>query len=357
MKMANKIVVLGDLHIGVKKDSPNFIKLQQKFFRWMFYEMSWRGLKKIVQLGDVFDSHSVVHLNALYEFKRCFLELLSDYNVEMITLVGNHDIAHRNSVEVNSIDLVVRDAYPNVTVVSKPVQFGDDILMIPWICKENQEQVAKCVAKSKAKYCFGHFEFKDFYMQSGVKNEHGQDATGYSKFDLVLSGHYHYRNQHGNVLYVGTPYPLTWAEAEDQKGFTILDLDTGEVEFVKSPFNIFKKINLTSMEGFDEIISKETLLERYVKLYISDVNIKPADVDYIKSKIGECGVYDLEVIDLTVTDFNDTPEQMSLEVVELKDSKTILDMYIDSADDKIDKPNLKRLMYSLYTEALQKEGR
>ena len=64
-----------------------------------------------------------------------FLRLLEEYEVHMILPLGNHDVAYKNTNELNSPELVFKD-HPNVTVVSKNTTFvihGTSFDFIPWI--------------------------------------------------------------------------------------------------------------------------------------------------------------------------------------------------------------------------------
>lgn len=355
-KLTNKICVLGDLHIGARKSSPNFMSLQERFFSFLFAELNERGIDTIVQLGDVFDSHANVNLNAIDFFQKKFIKVLAKKNIKLYTLVGNHDIAHKRSLSINAVDLLLK-GNKNIHITNKPEQIninGVECVMIPWICEENKEQVQQTVEMTTAKYCFGHFEFKDFYMYKGIKNEHGQDATSYSRFDLVLSGHYHHRNERGNVVYAGTGYELTWSDVNDPKGFTILDLDSGNMEYIQSPHTIFKKVYAASEEDAKAIAKDKSVKDHYVKLYLS-CDIDKKATDHLKTSIESNGCYDLEIIDVRSTTLADMDDELDLETVELKDSKSILDMHIEKIESEIDRPPLKNLLYSLYTEAVDRE--
>jgi len=356
--MSRKICLLGDLHIGARKSSQNFMNLQERFFSFLFSELEARDIDTIIQLGDVFDSHATVNLVSLNFFKKKFADELVKRKITMVALVGNHDIAFKKTLSVNAIDQTLRSYKPSILAVSKPTQIKikeSEILFVPWICEENENQVASAVELTSAKYCVGHFEFKDFYMYKGLKNENGRDASQYSKFDHVFSGHYHHRNQHGNITYTGTPYELTWSDVNDPKGFTVLDLDSGIAEFVESPHTMFKKVYAASESDVDDLLQDKSFENHYVKLYVSCETIDKKISEKLKTHIESCGCYDLEVIDVRETILTDAGEELDLETVELKDSKSILDLHIEKLETNVDKVPLKQLMYSLYTEAIDKE--
>ena len=56
--------------------------------------------------------------------------------------------------------------------------------------------------------------------------EGGMDASVFSKFDRVFSGHYHMKSTKDNVTYLGNPYQLYWNDYASKRGFHVFDTDT-----------------------------------------------------------------------------------------------------------------------------------
>ena len=68
-------------------------------------------------------------------------------NVHLI--VGNHDAYHKNTNDVNAVDLLLRE-YNNVSVYSEATEVLIDklkILFIPWINSENERKCFKLIHK------------------------------------------------------------------------------------------------------------------------------------------------------------------------------------------------------------------
>ena len=96
-------------------------------------------------MGDIFDSRKSIDLQSLEWSKRVVFEPLKKNNVYAI--VGNHDCYYKNTNDVNSPELLLRN-YPNINVYSKATEIelnGFKILMLPWINSENYEETEEGV--------------------------------------------------------------------------------------------------------------------------------------------------------------------------------------------------------------------
>jgi hypothetical protein len=73
-------------------------------------------------------------------------------------------------------------------------------------------------------------------MYKGIPAVHGQDGNLFSKFEKVITGHYHTVSNIGNITYVGSPYHLTWADYPDgvERGWFTFDTESGKLELVKN---------------------------------------------------------------------------------------------------------------------------
>ena len=106
----SKVAIIGHVHIGVRDDKEVFHKYFEKFFTECFFpELEKRGVKTVIQLGDLFDRRKYVNFQSLKRSKEYLFDPLRDKNMFMYVLVGNHDIALRNTLEINSPELLLRD--------------------------------------------------------------------------------------------------------------------------------------------------------------------------------------------------------------------------------------------------------
>jgi hypothetical protein len=97
---------------------------------------------------------------------------------------------------------------------------------------------------------FGHFELPSFKMNAMVEMpDHGGLNTGhFPNQEMVFSGHFHLRQQKGNVNYIGNAFPHNYADAwDDDRGMMILEWG-GQPEYIAWPdAPKFKTIDLTRL--------------------------------------------------------------------------------------------------------------
>jgi DNA repair exonuclease SbcCD nuclease subunit len=262
-------------------------------------------------------------------------------------IVGNHDTFFKNTNEVNSPHLLLKE-YDNIYAYSSPTEWGQDglsILLMPWICTDNYQECMEALKISDAKVCFGHFEIAGFQMYKGHDNAEGFDPRLFSNFDLVCSGHFHHRSSRDNIFYLGNPYELTWADYDDPRGFHLFDTETKELEFIQNPFNIFTKIYYDDTKDIG--YSTEDFANKHLKLIV----VNKTDFykfDQFVEKIYQSNPLELKIIE----DMSEFEADAVGEVdVDLEDTMTLLSQYVDNLDTDADKDRIKTLMKTLYVEA------
>jgi len=351
-----KLCILGDTHFGARGDSLDFHKYFAKFYDEVFFPyLKENNIKHLIQLGDVFDRRKFVNYQTLNNCKSYFFEPL-DKEFHSWLLVGNHDTYYKNTNEVNSLNLLLKQ-YTNINQVNSPTEVsfdGMNILMVPWICQENYNEVMHAMENSRSQILMGHFEIEGFEMHKGTYCDHGINPNVFNKFDIVLSGHFHTKSNRGNIFYTGTPYEMTWSDFEDRKGFHIFNTDTRELKFVQNPFSMFHKLWYDdSNSSMDEILAKDFNLykDTIVKVIIKN-KLNPVWFDMFIEKIEKAGTIDLQVVEdhlnLNLEDDNDI-------INEAEDTLTILNKYVSQLELKADKSKLENLLRSLYNEALSME--
>ena len=353
-----KICVLGDTHFGMRGDSLDFHKYLEKFYENVFFPyLKDHNVTTVVQLGDLFDRRKFINFNSLHLCRKYFFDKLAENNINFITFLGNHDVSFRNTLQVNSSQLLL-EGYDNVTVLDAftTLQFGDiDIDMVPWICDDNQEEIYQRIKDSKSQIVFGHFEIKGFEMDRGTICHDGVDKSMFDKYDVVLSGHFHHRSNDGHIYYVGTPTEMTWADYNDPRGFVIFDTHTREQEFIKNPHRMFYKLNYNDeLEHFSEGYRSfdYSIYEGcYVKVVVVN-KLNPFLFDFVLDSLYKAGAADISVVE----DFTDTSIITDDELVDqAEDTVTILSKYVDNLTLNVENDKLKNLMRELYVEALNTE--
>jgi DNA repair exonuclease SbcCD nuclease subunit len=361
-----KICLLGDTHFGMRGDSIPFLDYGEKFYDETFFPyLVDNGINYIIQLGDFFDRRKYINFNSFKRTQEMFLRQLDRFGIHMYVLAGNHDTYHKNTNDINSLDILLK-RYGNVTVIDEPetISFGykynskltqTSVSIIPWICADNYEKSFQEIKNTEAKICIGHFEIAGFAMHAGQTNHEGLDRKIFSKFDRVFSGHYHHKSIQDNIYYVGTPMEMTWLDYNDQKGFHIFDLETYDLEFIPNPNVMFHRIVYDDkLESITEIINKD--LTKYTNTYVKVVVINktnPFLFDQLMSKLYAVNPLDINIVE-DHTDLTEGVEEDAVDQAE--DTMTIIEKFVDSIkEEHINGDKLKTIMKEIYIEALNQE--
>ena len=348
-----KIALLGDTHFGVRNDARHFHEYYEKFYSEVFFPyLEEHGINTIIQLGDLFDRRKYINFLSLAESRRYFFDECKKRNIRLHALIGNHDIFWRNSLEINSPDLLLRD-YDNITLWAKHGTLeldGAVFDMIPWMCNENENEIREFVSKSTSPYCIGHFELVGYYMQRGQVSHEGYEDIFLKNYDQVYSGHYHSRSASvdGKIAYLGTPYELFWSDYKDQKGFGVFDTQSNVFKFVTNPNRMFHKLTYDDTKELNEDFSN--LKNKYIKIVVVQ-KTNPQKFDTFMDDI-----YKMNPIDVTIVeDVNEMVNNEEDVVDQAQDTLTILSNYIDQQTIQVEPQKLKTVMRELYLEALSSE--
>lgn len=354
--MVKKAAIIADTHFGVRGDSDLFLADAEKFITETFIPyLDKHSIKLIIHLGDLFDKRTKITLTTLDRVKAFFFDALKKRDIEVHLIIGNHDTPYRDTNFPNSPELLINEEYDNVHIypsVDELSFWGKRILFVPWINNENREATNTAILNSTAEYMMGHLEIQGFQMIRGYKCEHGFTKKQLSKFEMVLSGHFHHRSYEGNVWYVGNPYETTWNDAFNLKGFHIMNFDPQEdeevLEFVPNPEKMFYNFfyDGTMIEDLDTL----NLKGKYVRIDVSE-KPSPADYDLFKEKIEKQMPFDLKVVDRR--EFKATYTEEETEALKSKSNIEVILEYVDELESLSDKEILKTYLRELYQKAEQ----
>jgi DNA repair exonuclease SbcCD nuclease subunit len=348
-----KVAIITDQHFGARNDSVSFLDFYQKFYDNTFFPtLDANDIDTVFILGDTFDRRKYVNFYSLQRAKDMFFEKLKERNINVHMLAGNHDTYYKNTNDVNSPDLLLRE-YDNINVIDSPTTinvYNTEFCMMPWICPENYKESLDEIKTTKAEICMGHFEIAGFAMYRGMESHEGLNKQLFEKFDLVFSGHYHHRSDDGHIYYLGNPYELTWQDYNDPRGFHLFDISTRQLEFVRNPYTMYARVEYNDKEQEPIELDTLDLKDHYVKLVV--VN----KTDYYKfdrfiQKLYNKGCHEIKVVE-NMSEFEDGEIG---EEINLEDTVSVLSHYIDSVETDVDKEQVKTFMKSLYTEAINVE--
>ena len=343
---------------GARNDSIHFLDYYEKFYRDTFFPtLDANGITTVLILGDTFDRRKYVNFYSLKRTKEMFFDELAKRNIQIHMLAGNHDTYFKNTNDVNSVDLLLKE-YTNINVIDSPVTITINetpICMVPWICAENYNESLEVIKETDADLCMGHFEIAGFAMHRGMPSLEGLNRDIFKRFDVVFSGHYHHRSHQDNIRYLGNPYGLTWQDYNDPRGFHLFNLSDRSLEFVENPNVMFHRIVYDDKEQtITEITNKD--LTKYTNTYVKVVVINKTN-PYLFDKLMS-NLYAVNPIDITIAeDFTDLTEGVEDDMIDqAEDTITIINKFVDGIQEEhIDNEKLKTVMRELYVEALNTE--
>ena len=293
IKLDNEIVIISDMHLGIRKFNIDVLKNQLKLFdNQIFPYMEKNNIKQIFQLGDIFDNRTNANIIWLDYVKKNFFNKLKEKNIEFYILKGNHDISLRESRDIALIDTIA-DIYDNIKVFNdrEMIKVGNkNIYVVPWITKNENLLEAEL---QEADYAFMHAEVRNFAMVPGHKDTTSKLTEGFFKniprLKGVFSGHYHLKNNKGFFKYLGSAFQLSWSDYNDHKAFYHFNADLDDLQeientstkkFIKVKYNdekdtdrnievkgLFKYSKLLTDEEFEGLLP--LLQEHEVKTFIN----------------------------------------------------------------------------------------
>lgn len=352
-KKPAKFLMLGDTHFGISKDSNWVYNFQYDAIKHFTDYARNNNITTIIQTGDFFDVRSSISQITLQRIRTEIMPLFD--GLQLITIVGNHDLKHKEMIHPNSLTEVL-GFYSNVTIVDKPTTLlphGVPIDFIPWICNENRDDINEFISKSKSKTCVGHFELTGYFYYKGLKSS-GASNSFLSNYEQVFSGHYHTISSGANVLYVGTPYTLTSGDANDERGAWQLEYDKNHKLIYTLVVN--DVMNHIKLQFDADTFDRDTISEyknKHVDVTVikRESSIQRMDVNILEQLLIDAGVHALRITDTINYDGIDI---ISSDDILIKDNRTLVDDYISQLDcEQKTKQLVNELFEKMYIDAVK----
>lgn len=243
MKIAAKrAFIISDTHLGARSNSVEWLDVMRDWFYQDFIpkaKENYRPGDILIHCGDVFDNRQSVNLLVLHEGIRLFEELSSIFVDGIYVIAGNHDVMRKTTNDVSSLDCL--KYIPRVNIIKEPLiaEFENTrALFMPW--RTNDEEERKCLTENKVQeleYLFCHTNIRNLKFDNSRNVEEGLSIAELVNFRRVYAGHIHWGQVRGNVRMVGNPYQMTRSDAGNQKGWYILDLESGIEEFMENTYS------------------------------------------------------------------------------------------------------------------------
>ncbi len=272
--MFKKAVTLTDVHFGRSGNSPVANQDNLDFIDWFIEEALTWGADTCLMLGDWHDQRHSIHIQTLH-YSLEGIQRLNDAFKKVIWIPGNHDLLYRNKRDITSIEFA--RYLPNIEIVREPTTVGG-VTVLPWLINDEHKKIKDL----KSRYIFGHLELPGFMMNAKVPMPHhgeGIEADDFVNPEYVFSGHFHFRQAKGRVVYTGNTFPFNFADAWDEdRGMMFL-------EWGKDPFfkawpdqPLFRTFNLSQLIQEPNKFLKQKLTARV----LTDIDISHEEAQGLK---------------------------------------------------------------------------
>jgi UDP-2,3-diacylglucosamine pyrophosphatase LpxH len=273
-----RIYILGDLHLGIKNASIEWVEIQSQYLLKNFIESIDEDgfnpdLDILVQVGDwhhVRESTNVRIQNTSIQIAKA---LTSKFKKGIHIIVGNHDVYYKDRTDVHSLEGMDK-MFDNLHVYSSPksliINGKHKILMFPWI--DSIDKFKSEMAKfNNCDYMFCHADIKGASLGKTTKLEHGVEYSDLTGFKKIYSGHIHIRQNKNNVVYVGTPYQMDRGDCGNIKGYYVLDIEGEKVNerFIENKYSPkFLKYNAKDILNMQLTEFLNQIKNNFVDVYI-----------------------------------------------------------------------------------------
>ena len=341
-----RVAIFTDSHWGARKGSKLFQDYFEEFYKNVFFPtLEKEEITTVLHLGDAFDSRKSIDYQSLEWTKRVVLDPLLKYDVHM--LVGNHDAYYKNTNSVNSPSLLLQN-YSNIKTYSDPevIKIGNlNVLLIPWICADNEEKTLRLIKNSGCKVAMGHLELNGFQAHRGHIMDDGMDSIVFDNFTKVFSGHYHTRSNNGTVFYLGNPYEIFWNDVNDTRGFHIFDTETLEHTPVNNPYKMYCIIYYDD-DNYQTFDTRE-----YENKIVKVIVRKKSNTKKFEKFIDK--LYTSNVSELKIVENLQIEENEDFEAYESEDTLSILNRYVEESEISLDKSIVQKMLHEIYREACE----
>jgi len=220
-----------DLHVGAKSNSQQHNQDCVDYIDWFCNNVKADAdIDYICFVGDWHEVRSAINVFTLkYSYE--IATKVNDLGLPVYFIIGNHDLYHRNNRDIYSV--VPFHEFSNFNIIDEPTvmeHIGDGVLMCPYLF---HEEYPKLVEYNKIPMWVGHFEFKGFIVTGyNITMKTGPEHTNFDKPEHIISGHFHKRQQSGNVTYIGNAFPTSFADAGDtERGMMVFDHNNNTMAF------------------------------------------------------------------------------------------------------------------------------
>jgi hypothetical protein len=323
-----KVACFTDIHFGLKSNSQTHNTDCEEFVDWYIAEAKAAGCDTGIFLGDWHHNRNSLNITTM-DYSLRALEKLGAAFDQFFFFPGNHDLYYKDKRDIHSVEF--GKYIPGITVVHKPITQGD-VTMCPWLVGDEW----KTIGKTGGKYIFGHFELPSFFMNAMVQMpDHGEiQLDSFKSYELGFSGHFHKRQQKGNMIYIGNAFPHNYADAwDDERGMMILEW--GKQPVYKTWANA-PKFRTTKLSTLIDEADKMLFSKMHLRVGL-DIDISYEEASFIKEDfISKYDIRELTLIpEKKEVEINTNIDIQAFESVDQIVSNQLVNIQSDAFDTKV----------------------
>jgi DNA repair exonuclease SbcCD nuclease subunit len=330
--MANlfkKAAVCTDIHFGLKSNSTTHNDDCLNFIKWFIETARAEGCETCFFLGDWHNNRAAINIVTLNYSLRA-LELLNDAFDVVYFIPGNHDLYYRDKRDIQSVEWAKH--LPNVKIVNDWFSEGN-VVIAPWLVGDDHKRIRKL----KGQYIFGHLELPHFFMNAMVAMpDTGEiQREDFGNFGHVFTGHFHKRQTHKNITYIGNCFPHNYADAgDDARGMMMLEWGK-EPEYQTWPGQpMYRVYNLSDvLKNTDKLL----LPNMHCRVNL-DIDITYEEASFIKETF--VGTYNLRELTLLPVKNADIGTDIMLGNIQFESIDTIVTNQLTNINSDHYDPNL-----------------
>lgn len=252
-----KVIAFSDLHIHNYKRfaTPEFrLNSSISVLPYLYNYAEKNGIEHILFSGDMFHQQVNIPVSVSYELKKVF-KRLDNRDISFIAISGNHDQATKQVLGNQAVSALqeLELLFNNFHLIDHSnYQISKDVCVhgIPYYeYKEHFSHALSTVEVDNTCKNILLMHQTPTHENSVIPVDIDVNDKRLGKFDLILNGHIHKREElTDKFINVGSTIQREREDAGVPKGFYVIDTETMEREFIEP--SVFPKVVLVS-EGME----------------------------------------------------------------------------------------------------------
>lgn len=252
--MLKKAGVCTDIHFGKKSNDRTHNEDCIAFLEWFRDQVKADPeIDHVMFLGDWNENRSALNIETLnYSYRGA--KILDSIGLPVFFIIGNHDLYRRHTRDIHSV--IPYQELDNFRIITEPEvvpEIGNGgALVCPYLFHHEYPDLKQYL---NLETWWGHFEFKGFVITGyAITMPSGPDPLDYKGPKHIFSGHFHKRQAHEQVIYIGNTFPMDFGDAGDvDRGMITHDHRNDETIFYNWP-NCPKYIKTTLTDLLDKTV-------------------------------------------------------------------------------------------------------